>query len=266
MTICFLKLGGSLLTDKDKTDTPNLPGLQMISREIARALNESPDLQLVIGHGSGSFGHHAAGKYRTRDGVKTSEDWQGFIKVWQKARALNEIVISSLLFENIPVVAFPPSSGIITENHQIHSWSVEPIITALQKKLIPVIYGDVVFDSIIGGTILSTEELFLGLSNHISPDRVLLAGTEPGVWKNFSLRDTILTTITSNQGMDPKSMGSVSPDVTGGMGSKLNLMLKIAQHHPHAEILIFSGVESGNIYSSLVGKNIGTRVSFQERG
>ena len=79
MTICFLKLGGSLITDKDKTDTPNLARLAKISEEISKALHDKPDLRLIIGHGSGSFGHHAAKIYHTRDGVKTMTDWRGFV-------------------------------------------------------------------------------------------------------------------------------------------------------------------------------------------
>ncbi len=266
MTICYLKLGGSLITDKDKTDTPDLARLTSISREIARAQEDSPDLKLVIGHGSGSFGHQAAAQYHTRDGVKTYEDWLGFAKVWQKARELNEIVMSCLINAHIPVVAYPPSATVITENHQIHSWSVEPLHAALKIGLTPVIYGDVVFDKNIGGTILSTEELFLGLSSYIVPDRVLLAGTEPGVWKTFAVKDSLIPTLTPAQFSSPNQMISSSLDVTGGMGSKVSLMLKLAQNHPDTEIFIFSGLESGNIYSSLIGKGQGTRIISQERG
>jgi isopentenyl phosphate kinase len=266
MTICFLKLGGSLITNKDKADFPNLTRLTAISVEIARALKDSPDLKLVIGHGSGSFGHRAASTYHTRDGVKTNEDWIGFANVWQKARALNEIVLSSLVNAHIPAVVFPPSATIITEDHQIYSWSIGPLKAALENGLTPVIYGDVVFDNIIGGTILSTEELFLGLSSDIIPDRVLLAGTEPGVWKTFAVKDGIIPSLSPAQFADPTSMASSSLDVTGGMGSKVSLMLKLAQNHPSTEIFIFSGLESGNIYSSLVGKSLGTRITSQERG
>lgn len=266
MTIGFLKLGGSLITDKDKTDTPNLLRLSAICQEIADALHEKPDLHLIIGHGSGSFGHHAAAKYHTRDGVKTPTDWHGFVEVWKKARALNEIVVRCLSSAQIPVISFAPSSCIVTTNHKIVSYSMESIRSALQNNLIPVIYGDVVFDRELGGTILSTEEIFTELSNSFVPDHVLIAGTEPGVWKDFKQKDTILPIITNAQFHGSPDMPSSSLDVTGGMGSKVSLMLKIAQKHPQANIFIFSGIESGNIYTSLIGKRIGTQVSYKERG
>jgi len=266
MTICFLKLGGSLITDKDKTDTPDLTRLAMISEEISKALHDKPDLKLVIGHGSGSFGHHAAAKYHTRDGVKTISDWRGFADVWKKARALNEMVVNNLSSANIPVISFPPSSFMITTNHKVVSCSVEPIKSALDNHLVPVVYGDVVFDKLIGGTILSTEEVFMELSQAIVPDFVLIAGTEPGVWNDFKQKDSILPFLTNSQFHGSQDMFSSSLDVTGGMGSKVTLMLKIAQQHPKAEIFIFSGTESGNIYSSLIGKRIGTQISYKERG
>jgi isopentenyl phosphate kinase len=266
MTICFLKLGGSLITDKDKTDTPNLARLAKISEEISKALHDKPDLRLIIGHGSGSFGHHAAKIYHTRDGVKTMTDWRGFAEVWKKARMLNEIVVNSLSFAHIPVISFPPSSFIITSNHKIVTCSVEPIRFALENHLVPVVYGDVIFDREIGGTILSTEEIFTEISQSFVPDNLLIAGTEPGVWKDFKQKDTVLPLLTNAQFHGSQNMPSASVDVTGGMGSKVTLMFKIAQRQPKTEIYIFSGTESGNIYSSLIGNHLGTRISYQERG
>ena len=35
---------------------------------------------LIIGHGSGSFGHYMASKYGTRRGVNGPEQWMGFAK------------------------------------------------------------------------------------------------------------------------------------------------------------------------------------------
>lgn len=53
---------------------------------------------------------------------------------------------------------------------------------ALANGILPVVYGDVVFDEVRGGTILSTEDLFQHLAHQLHPERVLLAGLEAGVW------------------------------------------------------------------------------------
>ena len=67
--LVLLKLGGSLITDKTRPYTARLDKLADVATQIARALHADPELSLVLGHGSGSFGHTAAKKYKTRDGT-----------------------------------------------------------------------------------------------------------------------------------------------------------------------------------------------------
>jgi isopentenyl phosphate kinase len=268
MSLIFLKLGGSLITDKNKTNTANTQKIAEISTEIAASLRESPDLQLVIGHGSGSFGHHAARQFGTRDGVHTPEEWTGFAQVWERARALNQIVIENLSKAGLPVFTFSPSSTLLAENHVPQSWNFGPLRSAVEHKLIPVIHGDVVFDTQIGGTILSTEELFIELANHMVPDRILLAGVEPGVWNDYSKKDYIVKSITPALFMNKElqKLQSSSPDVTGGMGSKITSMLSIVQKNPSTIVSIFSGVEPRSIHSILTGSFLGTTITASERG
>ena len=106
----FLKLGGSLITDKNQALQPRRDVLERLSREIAEAYRVNPDLRLIIGHGSGSFGHVAGQKYSTRQGVHSKEDWQGFVEVWKDARVFNQIVVEALLEAGLPVIAFPTLS------------------------------------------------------------------------------------------------------------------------------------------------------------
>lgn len=67
--LVFLKLGGSLITDKTRPRTVRLDTLKRLCAEIASARKHDPNLQLLLGHGSGSFGHVAAKKYKTREGL-----------------------------------------------------------------------------------------------------------------------------------------------------------------------------------------------------
>jgi isopentenyl phosphate kinase len=67
--LVLLKLGGSLITDKTRPYTPRLDKLADLATEIAQALRTHPHLLLILGHGSGSFGHTAAKKYGTKDGL-----------------------------------------------------------------------------------------------------------------------------------------------------------------------------------------------------
>ena len=95
--LVFLKLGGSLITDKAGELTARPRVIRRLAREVRTALNKRPDLKLVLGHGSGSFGHVVASRYGTRKGVREPEAWQGFTEVAHAAAQLNRIVMAAFV-------------------------------------------------------------------------------------------------------------------------------------------------------------------------
>ena len=262
-SLLFLKLGGSLITEKDRPHTHRPEVLARLSDEIATALSVSPNLRLLIGHGSGSFGHVAAQKYHTREGVTSEADWKGFAEVWHEARALSQIVIEALYHAGVPVIAIPPSAMMLARDGTPAGWEIHVLESALQAGLVPVVNGDVVFDTERGGTILSTEDVFSVLAFALSPKRILLAGIETGVYADFPAclhRIEHLTAATF--GSYVKGIGgSASVDVTGGMRQKVELMLHLTTQVPGLEALIFSGMEPDNVRIALEGGVIGTRIS-----
>ncbi len=258
----FLKLGGSLITDKANPHTLRGDALKRLAAEIASACQKKPDLRLLLGHGSGSFGHVPASRYGTRMGVKTEEEWRGFGEVWIEASSLDRLVIEALQAAGLHPIAFPPSAGVIARGGLVHSWDLAPLRLALQKGLMPVVYGDVVFDLDLGGTILSTEDLFLYLSKELRPQRVLAAGLEDGVWEDYPACTRLLPEITpqSYPGLVASLSGSASTDVTGGMASKVEQLLAMVQSTPGLEALIFSGSTPGAVEKALLGAHLGTRL------
>ncbi|KAF0112071.1 MAG: hypothetical protein FD147_338 [Chloroflexi bacterium] len=256
----FLKLGGSVITNKGLANTANLEKIDEIANEVHRAQRDDRELVLLLGHGSGSFGHIAASKYHTRDGVNTFQQWQGFADVGSRARALNQIIIERLLLAGVTAISFSPCSSIIANDRKIIEWNTLLIEKSLLANIAPVIYGDVVFDQKSGGTILSTEELFEHLAHKLNPERILLAGLETGVWKDFPSRNELIAEITPDSFEDDKKevRSSTSPDVTGGMRSKVEEMLSLVKRLPQLEVQIFSAMEPENVYSALMGSKIGT--------
>jgi isopentenyl phosphate kinase len=275
--LVFLKLGGSLITDKTQPYTPRLDIIEEAALQISEALKSQPNLRLVIGHGSGSFGHVAASEYRTRAGFiprasplmhrerdKTEENyWKGFAEVWYQASALNRFVMKALNKMNVPAIALPPSANVIASDGQVSIWETTAIRMALAAGLVPVIYGDVTFDEVRGGTILSTENLFTFLVKALHPDRVLLAGIEAAVWKDFPERKRPIERITpeSFEGIRHGVGGSAAADVTGGMEAKVREMLDLIQENPGLKTQIFSGTQPGNLVRALLGDKLGTEIS-----
>ena len=260
--LVFLKLGGSLITEKSRPYTPRLKILNTQAMQIATAVKENPDLRLIIGHGSGSFGHQAAKKYGTREGVSNEEGWHGFSEVWYQASALNRLVVEAIRNAGLSTITLSAVSAVTAREGKITAWDLAPLITALDKGLFPVIHGDVVFDLDRGGTILSTEDLFAHLACQLHPGRILLAGMEAGVWEDFPTRTRLIKEIT------PQSFSKIilplkstsGADVTGGMEAKVTEMLELVKQIPSLEVLIFSGEEPDNTRRALQGENPGTRL------
>lgn len=262
-TLVFLKLGGSLITDKHQPNTANKAIITRLVAEIHQVYQQQQGLQLILGHGSGSFGHHAAKKHQTRQGITTDSGWQGFVEVWQAAHQLNQIVLEICQAAQLPVIAFPPSAMVTARNQQFSSFPLENIQAALNAHLIPLVFGDVIFDLEQGATIFSTEEIFFHLAEKLTPSRILLAGIEEGVWQDYPACQHFIPEINSrNIAQIARSLrgSAAATDVTGGMHSKVISMLTLAQKIPQISIEIFSGLTVGKVASALHGNLHGTRI------
>jgi len=250
-SLIFVKLGGSLITDKQQAATVYPEVLRRLAQELRTALDENPEMQILLGHGSGSFGHWEAQHYGTRQGVETPDGWEGFAKVSAAASRLNRIVVDTFLEAGVPVIAFQPSASALAEEGNIVTLAIKPIRQALNAGLIPLIFGDVAFDRAWGGTILSTEDLFVYLAGIMQPERILLLGNAPGVLGN---QKQVIPLITPENypGIIPYLKGSGGVDVTGGMAEKVKQMIALAQQIPGSRIWIMTGQKAGNLSQALL--------------
>lgn len=256
----FLKLGGSLITEKPKPESPRLDVLRRLAREIGEALEATADLRVLIGHGSGSFGHQAAVRHGTHRGAAGPEAWRGFADVWAAASRLNRLVVDALREAGLPSMAFPPSASAVCEAGEIREMAVEPLARALESGLLPVVAGDVAFDRVWGSAIVSTERVFAFLASRLLPSRVLLAGIERGVYSDFPQRTEVLPSLRREDVGRIFLAGSTSTDVTGGMAGKVQQALALAAAISGLEVRIFSGETPGQVREALLGGTPGTLI------
>lgn len=247
--LIFLKLGGSLITDKSTPRTLRADTLARLMDEIVAALADV-DAQVVLGHGSGSFGHVEGRRYGTRDGVRDAEGWRGFAEVQAVAALLNRHVIDAARDAGLPVVNCPPSASAVCADGRLVELALAPIQSALEHGLIPVVFGDVALDRVRGGTIVSTEDVFGYLAPRLKPMRILLAGRDLGVltrWPDGELVTDIV------DGMAIHAGAAQSTDVTGGMVAKIYETLAMLRAVPGSTALIFSGEVPGRLGAALRG-------------
>lgn len=253
--ITLLKIGGSLITDKNQRSTFRQTVMARVAAEIAEALKKQPALKFIIGHGSGSFGHFEAQQYGTMAGVQSSEQWVGFAKVATVAAELNYLVAKELHNANVPAMRIQPSASAIAENGIIIQMSLSSIERALQHQLVPLVYGDVAFDMVRGGTIISTETVFTYLVAHLPVKHIILLGEVDGVYDS---QKNVIKQITPDNFHQYKSGlgGSGGVDVTGGMLTKVEDMLELASREPYPVIQIINGNIEGIIQDALSGVEV----------
>jgi isopentenyl phosphate kinase len=265
----FVKLGGSLITDKTRPETPRRQVIKRLGAELREALHARAELSIVLGHGSGSFGHWTANRYSTRDGVHGREAWTGFAEVAASATRLSQIVTDLMLQAGVPVLCVHPFATARCRDGVLTEFDAYPIQQALENNLIPLVHGDVALDEIRGGTIVSTEEIMAYLAAKVLPRRILLLGETPGVmWAHTTgsgVEGEVIRTITpANIGIVERSLGpSRGPDVTGGMVTKVHQMLRLVRERPHLEVDIMSGLEPGLLTRALLDddSSVGTRIA-----
>ncbi len=265
----YVKLGGSLITDKTRPMTARPHVLHRLAGEIWAALADRPQIKLLLGHGSGSFGHVVGQKYNVRAGVKDARGWEGYARTAAAAARLNRIVTDIFLEEQVMVVSLPPSASAWCYDGALVHLETRPVRRLLEVGVVPLVFGDVALDAVRGGTIVSTEEVFAFLALQpppLRPDRILLVGEVAGVYsadphKVADAELIPLLTVEDIEGLVGLT-GSHAVDVTGGMATKVRSMTTLLQHLPHLHIQIFSGLEEGNLYRALVepGASLGTRI------
>jgi isopentenyl phosphate kinase len=257
----FVKLGGSLITEKDQpyqVSEERLTASLKLIHELQRA---NPGLRILVGHGSGSFGHAAAKEHNFQQGLRNESLRKGFQKVWFAAHRLHHIVLSAGQELGLSFLSFPASSGATANNGQITAWSIEGIQTALSQDYLPLIYGDAVMDCALGGMILSTEVQFSYLVPYLKPKRIFLLGLEAGVYSDFPARQKIISKINANERLNDRIGPSEFTDVTGGMLDKVTKMQAICRQYPGLLVHILSGNEPDALVRAYAGCSIGTQIS-----
>lgn len=259
--VVLLKLGGSLLTDKAREDTDHPELIQRLAREIAGALAGPQPPLLVVGHGSGSFGHAAAARSGIARGLGAPERLRGVVETRERAVELHRRVVAALAEAGALPYSISPSSALVTSAGKGAAFHLEPLQRALDAGLLPVVYGDVVMDRVQGAAIASTETVFLALADAGLPiTRALWAGVTEGVLDEAGKTIPHIRVGASREA-EAAAGASAGTDVTGGMRHRLAAVLELAERG--VESVLFDGRVPGRLGAVLRGEPVpGTTVHF----
>ena len=262
----ILKIGGSILTNKDsKVSEVDAASLKRIASEIKASMDNSPK-QLVIVHGAGSFGHPPAKKHRIGEEFDESEYPQkrlGFCEIQNEVKKLNMFICEAFIEEGLPVIAVPASSFMTATNKRITEGNLDLFKNYLSKGFVPVIYGDVVLDEELEFCVISGDQLIQYLAINLNPDRVILGTDVDGVYdRNPKTHDDaqFFERFSSIKDLDTLE-GTTNVDVTGGMVGKIKELLFLADLGIESKIInaevednIFKVLENEEIKGTIISR------------
>lgn len=257
----LIKLGGSLVTDKRKPKSFRRTAVKDIALQLIELRSIQPDRRIVLGHGSGSFGHFEAQKHDTMRGLHSAADRMGFARVGAVASELGHLILEELLAAGLPALRFPPAAMQVARNREVAHLDIRALALALNQQFLPLVNGDVALDEAIGGSIISTEKLFAHLVKPLKVKRILLLGNSDGV---LDQNNQVIPRLTAeNVKCYEHVLGTAEGfDVTGGMNQKVKDMLRLVILHKDLDIHIANGNQSGLLLDILKrGANVGTRIS-----
>ncbi|MCB1057031.1 MAG: hypothetical protein KDD11_16135 [Acidobacteria bacterium] len=253
----LVKWGGSLITDKTRPETPRPEVLRRLAAELAEVL---PELAggVVLGHGSGSFGHVAAHHHRLRGRLDPTTQRLAVSAVQAAAARLHRRVVEALVEAGVPAFSLPASAWMIAGEGRPELAAPEVLEHALDFGLVPVTGGDVVLDRSWGAAICSTEVELEAIAAVCGAARVLWLGETPGILDGDGktvpqLGEDDLPGLRATLGA-PRGT-----DVTGGIELRVGSALALARLGVPS--ILANGLEPGLLARVLRGETVtGTEV------
>lgn len=248
--IILVKLGGSIITNKKIAYSAR----KSVIKRLVKELKVSKET-IILAHGSGSFGHTSAVKFGGKQGYKSKK---GIAKVALDSISINKIVMDILIQEGIPAISLRPMSMIISNSGKTQSAFFEPIEQVVKQELMPVVFGDVIWDKKWKSTIYSGEVILNKLAIYLrkkgfNVKRIIQVGETNGVYDDNKNTIPVITNKTWPE-FKKFIFALKTKDVTGGMQHKVKDALKMT--NLGIETLLINGKTKNELSKALLNKKV----------
>lgn len=260
MPLIILKIGGSVITEK-KNNAKKIKRkvLERLAKEIAGA-KKKKNFSLIIIHGVGAFGHVAAKEFKLDQGYKNRSQINAIAETYTDLKKLDLEVIKIFKKTGLSIAPFQPSCAWTLNNKRLEDINVDIIKKYLDLDLVPILHGDILMDNKIKFSILSGDQMIYRLAKELKADRVIMGTDVDGVFDSnpkINKKATLYTVINKHIAKNIKINETDVIDVTGGMGGKINELLRLAEAGIKSEIINIA--KEKNLERSLTNqKNIKT--------
>lgn len=248
----ILKIGGSVITDKDSVSAAKKDEIDRISLEIA-SFKKEVKMPLILVHGAGSFGHPQAIEHMSK-GFNAN----GAYLTHTSVKALNSMVVDSLNKAGLNALPVHPLSSCLLENGNIVEFQTAQIKLMLERDIVPVLHGDVVMDRVLGVAVLSGDRIVPYLAAVTAASGIGAGSNVDGV---LDEKGEVIKKITPRSFIDMKKdiMGAKAPDVTGGMFGKVSELVELSKKGISSRV--FNAAKKNMVSKFLYGEDVGTLIT-----
>ncbi len=204
----LIKLGGSIITNKEKPLSPRMVTITRIASQLRRI--KEP---FVIVHGGGSFGHYWSVKYDMHT-KPAKYNMHGVSVVKNSMVELNKIILDILEKSNLNPYCLPPTD-FMSGNKPIPV-KIKEIGKIASSGLVPVTFGDALWYGNKKSYILSGDKIMSILAKFLRPRLSIFVLNVDGLYSDLKSQKLI-----RQMNGEAFSAKDVSMDVTGGMSRKV---------------------------------------------
>lgn len=219
--LVVVKLGGSMITVKNRPFTPNIQVIDEVSRQVSELREE---YLFILVHGGGSYGHPVASEYRISEGFFHPDQLIGLTKVKLRMNELTQLILASLASYNVPAVPITPVSCLTCSSGKVEKFFTEPLRMMLKLGAVPLLPGDVAMDySEKKFTIISGDSVAAHLATEFNAFKLIYGTDVDGVFTGDPKHDSNANLIPRlSRGMLNSLKASLTvSDVTGGIFRKI---------------------------------------------
>lgn len=253
----ILKIGGSVATYKNHQPLRVRRALlRDIAIEIKKARTEG-DFRLVLIHGSGAAGHHLAKQYALHEGTfNDPRKIQAALDSQTANQRLDHIIAEIFISQGLPITPSHTASLVVQKNKKVSHFDTNTLRVALENDYIPLLYGEMVFDTTLGMSVCSGDTLAAFIAKEYHAQKIFFASDIDGIFTKdpHLFPDATLIESLSLDKAEKQSMISTShnTDVTGGLLGKIRELAILADTHIET-IEIFNGYQPRRYWQALLG-------------
>ena len=235
----LIKLGGSIITNKEKPLSPRKKTIENILKQIKKI--KEP---VIIVHGGGSYGHYWSVKYdmHTKP-AKTNPKGVAIVK--NSMVELNKIILDSAVKNRINSYCLPPTD-FMNGNKAIKS-KILTINDISKSGLTPITFGDALWFGQKKSYILSGDVIMTTIGKILKPRLSLFILDVDGVYSDLKTKNLIHDFKEENPEIKNNNM-----DVTGGMTRKITEANNMAK--AGLKIFFVNGNKPKRITDAVSGK------------